>query len=147
MPLACLPIEIAGRNRMWRAMAIEAIRSDPAWADGDYTAEPLQGLRTAESLLQIAGSAPLYAAAKPIRRARRPTPIIDRRAEAASPTLDANDLIYQLEASRNYDPSPELERDPHPDDLGQQRPTISSTRPTSASPSMRRGACRASATS
>ena len=47
MPMACLPGEIAGRNRMWRRAAIEGIRADPAWAEGDYASEPLQGLRTA----------------------------------------------------------------------------------------------------
>src|SRR5262249_26748101 len=45
MPLACLPIEIAGRNRMWRKMTIDAIRSDPAWADGEYKSEPREALR------------------------------------------------------------------------------------------------------
>jgi homoserine O-acetyltransferase/O-succinyltransferase len=109
MPLACLPAEIAGRNRMWRRMAAEAIRRDPAWAEGNYTAEPVQGLRTAESLLQIVGMAPQYAQhAFPTREASDAW--IVPRVEAAIATLDANDLIYQLEASRNYDPSPHLER-------------------------------------
>lgn len=109
MPMACLPTEIAGRNRMWRRMAAEAIRRDPAWADGNYTAEPVQGLRAAESLLQIAGAAPLYAQhAYPTREAA--DAFIVPRVEAAIATLDADDLIYQLEASRNYDPSPNIER-------------------------------------
>lgn len=109
MPLACLPTEIAGRNRMWRHMAAEAIRQDPAWAQGDYTAEPLLGLRTAVSLLQIAGTAPLYYQhAYPTRAAA--DAFIDQRIAADLPTRDANDLIYQLEASRNYDPSPGLAR-------------------------------------
>src|SRR3954452_2871899 len=60
MPMACLPTEIAGHNRMWRKLAIEGIRSDPAWAGGNYRSEPVQGLRTAVSILQIAGFAPLY---------------------------------------------------------------------------------------
>ena len=109
MPLACLPTEIAGRNRMWRRMAAEAIRRDPAWAEGNYTAEPIAGLRAAESLLQIAGTAPLYAQhAYPTRAAV--DAFIVPRVEAGLASLDANDLIYQLEASRNYDPSPHLDR-------------------------------------
>ena len=58
MPLACLPVAIAGRNRLWRRMIIDGIRSDPAWRDGDYQAEPAGGLRTAADILAIAGSAP-----------------------------------------------------------------------------------------
>jgi len=60
MPLACLPVQIAGRNRMWRRMLIDAIREDPAWAAGEYASEPRAALRTASDLLLLAGSAPLY---------------------------------------------------------------------------------------
>ena len=59
MPLACQVVPLAGRNRIWRRMAIDAIRADPAWQGGDYASEPLSGLRTASDLLTIAGSAPL----------------------------------------------------------------------------------------
>jgi homoserine O-acetyltransferase/O-succinyltransferase len=109
MPMACLPGEIAGRNRMWRRAAIEGIRSDPAWAGGNYASEPLQGLRTAVSILQLAGQAPLYAQATFPTRARADAYIVERIA-ADLPTRDANDLIYQLEASRSYDPLPGLAR-------------------------------------
>ncbi|HEY4009969.1 MAG TPA: alpha/beta fold hydrolase, partial [Acidobacteriaceae bacterium] len=59
MPLACLPTEIAGRNRIMRYLAIENIECDPAWENGNYTAEPMQGIRTANELLFVMGSAPL----------------------------------------------------------------------------------------
>ncbi|HWT13371.1 MAG TPA: alpha/beta fold hydrolase [Allosphingosinicella sp.] len=109
MPLACLPVEIAGHNRMWRKAAVEGIRSDPAWRGGNYTAQPLQGLRTAVSLLQVAGFAPLHLQrAYPTREAAEA--YIVERIERDLPSRDANDLIYQLEASRNYDPRPGLER-------------------------------------
>ena len=81
MPMACLPTEIAGHNRMWRRMAVEGIRHDPAWQEGNYAGQPVQGLRTAVTLLQVAGMAPLYlqrAISRPrerrglYRRARRP---------------------------------------------------------------------------
>jgi homoserine O-acetyltransferase len=69
MPLACEPIEIAGLNRMWRQMIIDGIEGDPAWDGGNYTKQPLQGLRTAEDILFIAGAAPLSLQAQCIRPA------------------------------------------------------------------------------
>ncbi|HEX5183370.1 MAG TPA: alpha/beta fold hydrolase [Allosphingosinicella sp.] len=109
MPLACLPTTLAGHNRMWREAAILGIESDPAWAGGDYKAEPLQGLRTAETVLAIAGFAPLYLQkAYPTRAAA--DAYIKERIDHGVRSLDANDLIYQLDASRNYNPWPGLER-------------------------------------
>ena len=58
-PFACLPVQIAGRNRMMRYMAIQAIKNDPAWMDGEYKTEPVQGLRTANEMTWVMGSAPL----------------------------------------------------------------------------------------
>ncbi|HEX8126572.1 MAG TPA: alpha/beta fold hydrolase [Allosphingosinicella sp.] len=109
MPMACLPTEIAGHNRMWRKLAVEGIRNDPAWAGGDYAAPPIQGLRTAVTVLQIAGFAPLYLQKAYPTREVADSYIVDRVAKDL-PTRDANDLIYQLEASRTYDPWPKLER-------------------------------------
>jgi homoserine O-acetyltransferase len=109
MPLACLPVEIAGHNRMWRRAAVEGIRHDPAWAGGNYTSEPLQGLRTAVSLLQIAGMAPVYLQRNYPNRDSAEAYIVDRIDHDIA-TRDANDLIYQLEASRTYNPWPRLDR-------------------------------------
>jgi len=108
-PLACLPTQIAGRNRIWRKMLMDAITADPAWMGGDYKSEPLDGLRTASDLLMIAGSTPLpWQIAWPTRDAA------DARVEAYTrhnlETLDANDLLYAVNASRNYDPSGGLEK-------------------------------------
>ena len=109
MPLACLPVAIAGHNRMWRKAAIEGISQDPAWQGGDYRSEPLQGLRTAATILQIAGFAPLYLQkAYPTRQSA--DTYMTERIDRAIPTLDANDLVYQLDSSRNYDPWPKLDR-------------------------------------
>ena len=108
MPMACLPVEIAGHNRMWRRAAVEGIRRDPAWQEGNYANEPVQGLRTAASLLQVAGFAPLYLQRAYPDRVSAEDYIVER-IERAIPNLDANDLIYQLESSRNYDPEPRLE--------------------------------------
>jgi len=109
MPMACLPTEIAGRNRLWRKMAMDAIRADPAWNGGDYTTQPLQGLRTAQSLLTLAGGAPMRMQADmPTREAA------DKFWEETFPraiaNLDANDLWFQINASRTYDPSKDLEK-------------------------------------
>ncbi|MDB5435640.1 MAG: homoserine O-acetyltransferase [Phenylobacterium sp.] len=109
MPLACLPIQIAGRNRLWREMSIAAIKSDPAWKGGDYTAEPVQGLRTAESLLILAGAAPWpMQLSMPTREAV--DAYVAKEVPARVDAAEANDLIYQLDASRTYDPSRDLEK-------------------------------------
>ena len=108
MPLASNPVEIAGRNRIWRRMAIDAIRNDPAWNGGEYKTEPLQGLTAAENLLLLAGSAPLFWQKQvPTRDAA--DKFYEDRVKPAVARLDANDLLYQLDASREYNPSPKLE--------------------------------------
>jgi homoserine O-acetyltransferase len=108
LPLASLPAPIAGRNRMLRRMASDAIRGDPAWRGGDYEAQP-PGLTTAIYVLLLMVSAP----ARWQREA--PTPaaadaMFERMVGEYRATLDANDLLYQVEASRDYDPAPHLER-------------------------------------
>jgi homoserine O-acetyltransferase len=109
MPLACEPIEIAGLNRMWRQMVIDGIEKDPGWAGGNYAKEPLQGLRTAASILVIAGGAPLFLQAQyPTRVAA--TAAARQGVERQLPELDANDTIYQFDSSRNYNPWPNLEK-------------------------------------
>jgi homoserine O-acetyltransferase len=108
MPMACEPVPIAGLNRMWRQLAIDGIKADPAWSGGDYRTQPVQGLRTAASLLFVAGGAPLYLQAQFPTRDVAAGYARDRIA-ASIAGLDANDLIYQLDSSRNYDPWPRLE--------------------------------------
>lgn len=109
MPMACEPIEIAGLNRMWRQLAINGIEADPAWHGGNYTYEPMTGLRAAENLLFVAGAAPLlYQAQYPTRAAA--SAYAEERVSNGLKPLDANDLIYQLDSSRNYNPWPNLER-------------------------------------
>jgi homoserine O-acetyltransferase len=109
MPMACEPIEIAGLNRMWRQLAINGIEADPAWNGGKYSAQPMTGLRSAENLLFVAGSAPLYYQAQYPTRAAASAYAEDRVASGIK-ELDANDLIYQLDSSRNYNPWPNLEK-------------------------------------
>jgi homoserine O-acetyltransferase/O-succinyltransferase len=107
MPLACVPVQIAGRNRIWRKMVMDAIREDPEWKGGDYKEEPKQALRTALDFLLIAGAAPIpMQKALPTRDAA--DKYLDDYFHARFDALDANDLLYQVNASRNYDPSTHL---------------------------------------
>ena len=109
MPLACLPVQIAGRNRLWRDLLMDAIRNDPQWMKGDYAAQPTEGLRTAAGLLLIAGSAPIQMQITlPTRDAA--DEFLQKYMPRQMDTLDANDLLYQVNASRDYDPSAGLEK-------------------------------------
>ena len=107
MPTACQPVQIAGRNRMWRKMSIDAIMADPAWMGGNYTAQPAAGLRTAAVLSAMAGSAPARQQADYPTRAAAETAIAGA-IERAVADGDANDIIYRLDSSRTYDPSGKL---------------------------------------
>ena len=107
MPLACQPVAIAGRNRMWRKLVMDAIRADPDWKGGEYTEQPQRALRNALGLLLMAGSAPL------LMQQNQPTrdaadEYIETYMKNRSAGLDANDLLYQVNSSRYYDPSPKL---------------------------------------
>jgi homoserine O-acetyltransferase/O-succinyltransferase len=107
MPLACLPVQIAGRNRMWRRLIIDAITKDPAWQNGDYASEPAVGLRSAAGMLLIAGTAPAQLQRQyPTRDAADQH--TDESLAAVLDGLDANDLLYQVSASRDYDPQARL---------------------------------------
>ena len=108
MPLASLPVQISGRNRVWRRVVIDAIRNDPEWQGGNYAKQP-QSLRVANEMLYLVGSNPV------LRFQQMPTltksdEVLDAAMEAWGKTTDANDLLYQIEASRDYDPNPQLEK-------------------------------------
>jgi len=109
MPLACLPVQIAGRNRLWRKMAMDAIESDPEWKGGEYTTEPQQALRSWINILTIAGSAPLQMQ-KTLPTRDAADKYLEDSYQTRMKNLDANDVLYQLDASRNYDPSDDLEK-------------------------------------
>jgi homoserine O-acetyltransferase len=108
MPLASNPVEIAGRNRMMRRMLMDAIRNDPVWNNGEYKTEPQQGLIAAENILLLMGSTPLqWQKQAPTRDAA--DKFYEDRVKAAVARADANDMLYQFDASREYNPSPQLE--------------------------------------
>jgi homoserine O-acetyltransferase/O-succinyltransferase len=109
MPLACLPVQIGGRNRTWRKMIIEGIRQDPEWKNGEYATEPRAALQISADFLLIAGSAPL------VMQKNSPTrddadKYLDSYVKRVTADLDANDFLYAVSASRNYDPSPGLDK-------------------------------------
>lgn len=108
VPLASLPTQISGRNRMWRRIVMDAIRNDPAWNGGDYDQQP-PGVRTAAQMLifmsgntlRSQASAPTLAAADAY---------LDQGTGGMLRGIDANDLLYAVDASSDYDPGPELEK-------------------------------------
>ena len=108
MPLGSLPTQISGRNRVWRKTIIDAITHDPEWKDGDYQTEP-PSLRTALEMIWLVGSNPV------LRQQEAPTlakadEVIDAAVARGMKIEDANDLLYALAASRDYDPGPGLEK-------------------------------------
>ncbi|HLX24713.1 MAG TPA: alpha/beta fold hydrolase, partial [Usitatibacter sp.] len=106
MPLASNPVPIAGRNRMWRKVSIDAIRNDPDFSGGDYIRQP-EGLRVAIEMLLFMGSNSM------IRQKTLPTRVqvddyLDKTVSTQMANFDGNDLAYALDASWDYDPSADL---------------------------------------
>jgi homoserine O-acetyltransferase len=108
VPMASQPTEMSSRNWMMRRMLIEFIRRDPAYDNGNYTAEP-PSLRLANVFMGIgtSGGTLAYQALAPTRE--KADKLVDERL-AAPPPADANDFLYQWESSRDYNPAPGLER-------------------------------------
>src|SRR5947199_3973565 len=108
MPLASLPTQISGRNRVLRRVVIDAIRHDPAWSGGDYKTQP-PSLRTAAEMLWLMSSNPV------LRQKEAPTlaktdEAVDKFVDNYIKTGDANNVLYAIEASHDYDPGPNLEK-------------------------------------
>src|SRR3989475_375 len=108
MPLASLPTQISGRNRAWRRTIIDAIRNDPAWSGGEYKTQPAS-LRTAAQMLWFMSSNPV------LRQKDAPTlaktdEVLDKFVDGIVKADDANDVLYAIEASHDYDPGPGLEK-------------------------------------
>lgn len=109
MPLASLPVEIAGRNRMLRKMVIDAIMADPEWNGGNYDEKPMTGLTAAMYPLIFMVSSPLqYQKHAPTREEAEA--MLASLVERYTSALDPNDTIYAFDASRNYNPAPHLEK-------------------------------------
>jgi homoserine O-acetyltransferase len=108
MPLASLPTQISGRNRAWRRVIIDAIRNDPAWNGGEYKIQP-PSLRTAAEILWFMSSNPVLRQ-KEAPALTKTDEALDKFVADYMKTSDANDVLYALEASHDYDPGPNLEK-------------------------------------
>lgn len=107
VPVGCQPGPMSGRNWIQRRISIEAIRNNPEWHGGDYAANPARHAVTApfsalmtQSVARLQERAPTREAADALYRE-----LVERAKK-----IDANDRLYQLEASMDYDPSPDLAR-------------------------------------
>jgi homoserine O-acetyltransferase len=108
MPLASVPSQVSGRNRVWRRMVIDAIRGDPDWKGGEYAEQP-PSLRTAVEMLFFMSSNPVR------RQGEMPTlakadAVLDDYVRSTAKSMDANDLLFAVSASHDYDPGPGLEK-------------------------------------
>jgi homoserine O-acetyltransferase len=108
LPLASLPTQISGRNRAWRRVIIDAIRNDPSWEHGEYRAQP-PSLRIAAEMLFLMANNPVE------RQREAPTReaadrVLDDYVGRTMRAMDANDVLYAIESSADYDPGPGLER-------------------------------------
>jgi homoserine O-acetyltransferase len=106
--MASQPAEMSGRNWMMRRMLIDAIRNDPSWNNGDYTTQP-RSLQAANVFFGIATSGGTQAYHKLAPTREQADKLLDDRL-AAPFKADANDFLYQWDASRDYNPAPGLER-------------------------------------
>ncbi len=109
MPLACQPVAIAGRNRMWRKMVIDGIQHDPAWQGGEYKEQPHEGLQVAADVMLIAGMNPIERQ-KAMPTAAAADADLEERVGKFIAGHDANDTLYALSSSSDYDPSKDLEK-------------------------------------
>ena len=108
MPLASLPTQISGRNRIWRRIVIDSIRDAPGWDNGDYQTQPY-GLRIAAEIMYFMGSNPAHKAAE-LPTLEKADAVLNAYVASFSTNHDANDVLYAFEASHDYDPAPGLEK-------------------------------------
>ena len=108
MPLASLPTQISGRNRVWRRVIIDAIRGAPDWLNGEYQTQPY-GLKTAAEELYLMGSNPAIQS-RAMPTLAKADAVLNAYAASFPTNHDANDVLYAVEASQDYDPAPGLEK-------------------------------------
>ena len=109
VPMASMPIAMSGRNWMMRRLIVDSIRQDPDWHDGDYTVQP-KSAQFAFTFFNIAMSGGARALQKAAPTSAKADALVDQRLAATAAVQDANDMLYQWDSSRDFDPSPSLER-------------------------------------
>jgi homoserine O-acetyltransferase len=109
MPLASLPGPISGRNRMWRKIMIDAVRTDPDWNGGDYAEQPSRAMHVISGLMDFMGGNPIthYRAHPTLESVDE---AMAQSAERSIRSRDANDVMYAFAASEDYNPAPDLEK-------------------------------------
>lgn len=108
VPLSALPTAMSGRNWILRRLLIDSIRADPQWQGGHYVEQPA-GLRRAWAWFNAAANGGTLA----LQRLAPTREAADRWLDAALSRqieLDANDYLYQMDASRDCDPGGQLHR-------------------------------------
>jgi homoserine O-acetyltransferase/O-succinyltransferase len=108
VPMASQPTEMSSRNWILRRLITDSIRSDPEWKGGDYTAQP-HSARVASIFYNFATNGGTQALQKAAPTRLAADTLLDSRLNAPFP-LDANDILYQWESSRDYNPAPLLDR-------------------------------------
>lgn len=108
VPLGCYPVQIAGRNWLWRRVIIETIRSDPEWNNGNYTKQPREWAAVS-GIVGAMVTSPVFLQSKYPTRAAVDARF-EKNLESALRNDDANDELYAYSASKDYDPAPDLER-------------------------------------
>jgi homoserine O-acetyltransferase/O-succinyltransferase len=109
MPLASQPVAIAGRNWIQRKMAMDLIKMDPEWKGGEYTSTPKAGMSGAILAMMFMVSSPLqWQKNAPTRE--KSEEMMHNMLNRYLKILDANDMIYAYNSSRNYNPAPHLEK-------------------------------------
>jgi homoserine O-acetyltransferase len=109
VPLACQTVPIAGRNRVMRKAVMDAITSDPQYNGGEYGTTTLHGMTEAEDILLLMGSTALqWQKSYPTRD--QADAFLEQREKSGIATTDPNDMLYYFNASRNYNPDPDLEK-------------------------------------
>ena len=108
VPMASQPTEMAARNWLLRRAMLETIRNDPGYMNGNYTTQPPMikyavaafGLASAGGTLGYQTLAPTGEKADKMYDARINGPF----------HADANDFVYQWDASHDFNPSAELDK-------------------------------------
>ena len=108
MPLASLPVQIAGRNRMTRRMIIDSIKNDPEWNNGEYKAQPHCLASAIYTLIMMGSSPKQWQKEAPTKDAA--DQMFDKMVSTVLARTDANDMLYEFDASRDYNPQPDLEK-------------------------------------
>jgi homoserine O-acetyltransferase/O-succinyltransferase len=108
LPIACLPVQIAGRNRMERRLIVDTIRSDPEWQGGEYERQPQSLVGVLRIVVMSGGSTHRFHREAPTQAGT--DALLDRLVQQRIRNADANDVLYAWDASRDYDPEPDLGR-------------------------------------